>query len=137
MFYHEHMFGVKSDSHRTMAHESPVRLGATAAYTALIVAFVIAWFAEVDIPEYTWQEDVFFVALVLCHPITGFLVKRWWALLLPYLAVPLAMPFAEPDPELFGMTDAGVMLLGAFSAMILVAFGIAVRLTVDTFREPR
>jgi hypothetical protein len=66
----------------------------------------------------------------------GFLVKRWRALFLPYLAVPLAMPFAEPDHEFFGITDAGVMLLGAFFAMLLVAFGIACRLTLDAFREP-
>ena len=104
---------------------------------ALVVAFVIGWFAEIAIPEYTWQEDVFVAVLLLSHPVMGFLVKRWWALFLPYIAVPLAMPFAEPDPELFGITDAGVMLLGAFFVMLLVAFGISCRLTLDAFREPR
>lgn len=105
------------------------------AYALLGIGFAVAYDASVDAPELLLEIVVW--AAVVIHPVFGFLVPRWWALLLPFAGLLAILPFSEPDEELFGITDAGLMFLGGFFAMLLVAFGIAGRLTVDAFREPR
>jgi hypothetical protein len=108
---------------------------AALAYAALAVVFAFTY--ELFDEEESWLVEAYVAAAILIHPIVGALVPRWWMLLLPFIALVVVLPFSEPDPEFQGITDAGVMFLGGFFAMILVAFGIACRLTVDMLREPR
>lgn len=39
----------------------------------------------------------FLVAVVLVHSVTGFVIGRWWAAVLPLLAVIAAIPAGYPD----------------------------------------
>jgi hypothetical protein len=114
-----------------------VRTQAIAALVYAALAIVFAFTYELFDEDDSWLLDIYFAGALLIHPIVGFLVPRWWMLLLPFVALVVVLPFSEPDPEFFGITDAGVMFLGGFFAMILVAFGIGCRLTVDMLREPR
>ena len=108
------------------------------AYASLAAAFVAFWNAEpVAVESEGFLADVFITGLLLVHPITGFVVPRLWALGLPFVALAFSLPISEPDPELMGVTDAGVMFVGGVAAMILMSFGMACRLTLDAFREPR
>jgi hypothetical protein len=117
-----------------------MRLRATAAvaYAALAIAFVVLWETEPAVLEGEGAySEVLLAGLLLVHPVAGFLIPRLWALGLPFVALVVSLPISKPDPELMGITDAGAMFLGGFFAMILVSFGIACRLTLDAFREPR
>ena len=113
-----------------------IRTIAALAYAVLAVVFVFTYESEA-INGYGWVADVYGVVALLAHPVVGFLVPRWWALFLPFVALVVSLPNSEPDPEFFGITDAGVMFLGGFFAMIFIAFGIGCRLTLDMLREPR
>jgi hypothetical protein len=111
---------------------------ATAAvYALLAVVFVFTYESNAlddDVPG--WTGWTYVVAAMLIQPLTGFLIPRLWAFALPFVAFVVSLPFSEPDPEYFGITDAGVMLVGGVTAMILIAFGMACRLTIDAFRNP-
>lgn len=127
------MFGVKVGSLRLIGVPTQTIAALVYAALAIVFAFTYELFDEDD----SWLLDIYFAGALLIHPIVGILVPRWWMLLLPFVALVVVLPFSEPDPEFFGITDAGVMFLGGFFAMILVAFGIGCRLTVDMLREPR
>jgi hypothetical protein len=112
-----------------------IRIVAALVYAALAIVFAFTY--ELFDEDETVLADVYLTGALLVHPLLGFLVTRWWALLLPYIALAVVLPFSEPDPKFFGITDAGVMFLGGFFAMVLIAFGIGCRLTVNMLREPR
>jgi hypothetical protein len=100
--------------------------------------FVVIWETEPALLEdETAADPLIFAGLFLSHPIAGFLIPRLWAFALPFVALVVSLPFSEPDPELMGVTDAGAMFIGGVAALILMAFGMACRLTLDAFREPR
>jgi hypothetical protein len=123
--------------HRAMTRRR-VRTAAAIGYAALAVLFVILWETEPALLEgETSLDPLFGAALLLVHPIAGFLIPRLWAFALPFVALLVSLPFSEPDPELMGVTDSGAMLIGGVAAMILMAFGMSCRLTLDAFREPR
>lgn len=110
---------------------------ATAAfvYVALSIAFVFTYERFDD--DDSRLADAYFTTALLVQPVLGFLAPRWWALLLPYVALAAVLPFSKPDPEFFGVTDAGLMFGAGFFGMVLVAFGAGCRLTLDMLREPR
>ena len=77
------------------------------------------------------------VGLVVLHVATGFGTARWWAVLLPAVAVLVAIPAGYPDgyrgeplPIWFG--------LAAFSPVgaLLIAAGVGTALTVSRRRRP-
>ena len=127
------MFGVKVGFFRLFR----VRTQTIAALVYAALAIVFAFTYELFDEDESWLGETYVAAAILIHPVVGVLVPRWWMLLLPFVALIVVLPFSEPDPEFFGITDAGFMFLGGFFAMILVAFGIACRLTADMLREPR
>jgi hypothetical protein len=133
VFYHEQVFGVKVASLDSFR----VRTRTIAALIYAGLAIVFAFTYELFDEDESRLADVYFAGALLVHPIVGILVPRWWALLLPFAGLVVVLPFSEADPEFFGITDAGVMFLGGFFAMILIAFGIGCRLTADMLREPR
>jgi len=127
------VFGVKLASLDSFRVRTQTITALVYAALAIIFAFTYELFDE----DESWLVDTYVAAAILIHPIVGALVPRWWMLLLPFVGLVVVLPFSEPDPEFFGLTDAGFMFLGGFFAMILVAFGIACRLTADMLREPR
>lgn len=106
-------------------------------YVVLSVVFVFTWDSAV-LEEDALLGGVYFTVALVIHPVTGFLVPRLWALLLPFVAFVVSLPFnATVEPDWFRITTSGVMLIGGVIAMILMSFGMACRLTLDALREPR
>jgi peptidoglycan/LPS O-acetylase OafA/YrhL len=65
-------------------------------------------------------------ALAALHLATGWGMGRWWAVLLPLLAVPIAIPAGYPErtePELW----IGVAYVVAPAGVALIALAVAVR----------
>lgn len=98
-----------------------------AAYVAAMALYI---YAIVD-PGVTYGSDVAdwfgIAALASLHFATGWGVGRWWAVLLPLLVVPLAVPAGYPDrteaPELWVSTLWAVAPIGP----LLIAVAVAVR----------
>jgi hypothetical protein len=105
-----------------------------AAYAILAVVFAFTW-QRFDESE-SRAAEIYFSAAFLIQPVTGFLLPRLWTFGLPFIPLAAVLPWSEPDPEYFGITDAGVMFIGGFLAMILMSFGMACRLTIEAFRDP-
>ena len=67
------------------------------------------------------------VALAVLHVLVGWLIGRWWAVLLPLLIVPLAIPAGTPSvgedplPVWFGLAmivaPIGAVLIGIAAAL--------------------
>ena len=111
-----------------------LRIATAAVYVGLAVVFVFTY--ESNALEDEVLGWAYVIAAMLIQPITGFLIPRLWAFALPFVAFVVSLPFSEPDPELFGITDAGLMLVGGVIATPLMAFGMACRLTIEAFRNP-
>ena len=110
---------------------------AALAYAFLSVVFVFTWDSAV-LEDDELLGNAYFTVAFSIHPVTGFLIPRPWALLLPWTALVVSLPISEPvDPEWFQITTAGVMFFGGLIAMILMLFGMACRLTLNALREPR
>ena len=103
-------------------------------YATLAVVFAFTW-DYLDEDE-SLGAEVYWYTAFLIQPIAGFLLPRLWAFGLPFIPLAVALPWSEPNPEYFGITDAGVMFFGGFFAMILMSFGMACRLTIEAFRNP-
>jgi hypothetical protein len=100
-----------------------------AAYVAAM-AFFIYGIAD---PNWTFgsegRDALVLVTLVLLHLVTGWGVGRWWALFLPVLAVPLAVPAGYPDrtePQVwigiaYVLAPIGVVLIGLTVALRRIA----------------
>jgi hypothetical protein len=110
-------------------------------YAFLSVIFVLTWDAAL-LEEDILFADAYWAVALLIHPVAGFLIPRLWALLLPWTALAVSLPFSEPvgeefaEPGLDSITTAGVMFFGGVYGTIVLAFGIACRLTFDALREP-
>ena len=104
-------------------------------YAVLAVVFAFAW-ERFDSGDGSLALELSFWAALLIQPVTGFLLPRLLALGLPFIPGIAVLPWSEPDPEFFGVTDAGVMFALGFFAMTLMAFGMACRLTIEAFRNP-
>jgi peptidoglycan/LPS O-acetylase OafA/YrhL len=90
---------------------------------AYVVAMAVYVYAIVD-PAVTFGSDAraaaVGVGLLAVHVATGWAIGRWWAVLLPALAVPVAVPAGYPDrgePELwvpiaFVVAPLGVCVIG-------------------------
>jgi NAD/NADP transhydrogenase beta subunit len=100
-----------------------------AAYVAAMVLFVYL----VADPAVTYGSDVgniaALVGLAVLHAATGWFANRWWAMLLPLVAVLLSVPAGypedrggEPLPIWFGMA-AFVAPVGA----VLISAGVLTR----------
>jgi hypothetical protein len=71
------------------------------------------------------REAVVLVALAGLHLATGWSVGRWWAVLLPALAIPLAIPAGYPErtePQLwigiaYVLVPIGTVLIGVSAAI--------------------
>ena len=106
-------------------------------YAVLSVVFVFTWDSAV-LEDDALLGSIYFTVALLIHPLTGFLVPRLWALLLPFVAFVVSLPVNETvEPDWFRITTSGVMLIGGVIATILMSFGMACRLTLDALREPR
>jgi hypothetical protein len=110
-------------------------------YGLLSVIFVLTWDAAL-LEEDILLADAYWAVALLIHPIAGFLIPRLWALLLPWIALAVSLPFSEPvgeefvEPGFNSITTAGVMFFGGVYGTIVLAFGIACRLTFDALHEP-
>jgi hypothetical protein len=133
VFYHEHVFGV---NFRVAWKSSAMNVQVVTAlgYAVLAVVFVFTHESR------AFESDVFawtyIVVAMLIQIVTGFLIPRLWAYALPFVALVVALPIAEPVEPGMRITDAGVMFIGGVVAMILMSLGMAIRLTIDGFRNP-
>jgi hypothetical protein len=134
VFYHEHVFGVKR---RTMWNipAMNIRVVTALVYAALAATFVFTYESSaLDDEALGWA---YVSAAILVQPVTGFLIPRLWAFALPFVALVVSLPVSEPvEPGVLPITDAGIMFLGGIFAMILIAFGMTFRLTIEAFRNP-
>ena len=105
-------------------------------YAVLAVVFAFAWERFDSVEEDSLALELYFWAAILIQPVTGFLLPRLWAFGLPFIPGIAVLPWSEPDQEFFGITDAGLMFAGGFFALLLMAFGMACRLTIEAFRNP-
>jgi peptidoglycan/LPS O-acetylase OafA/YrhL len=102
-----------------------------AAGVALYAALTAAWIygiANTSLGESGSAGPVWLAVLGAIHVAAGFVVRRWWALLLPVLAVLLAVPAGFPPVEkgepfpiwltlaLFALPEALPVALGVFAA---------------------
>ena len=116
-------------------------------YALLSVVFVLTWDAAA-LEEDILLADAYWAVAFWIHPVAGFLIPRLWALLLPWTALAVSLPISEPvghelveselllEPGMLQITTAGVMFFGGVYGTIVLAFGIACRLTFDALREP-
>ncbi len=112
-----------------------VERAAAIVYACLAVAYgVVAVSENVRIGEDVGR--VLFIGVIVLQPIAGFLIPRFWALGLPFIAPVVALAFSEPDPG-GGRLGILLMFMASFVGMVLLAFGIGCRLTLDMLREPR
>jgi hypothetical protein len=105
-------------------------------YAALAVVFAFTWDHSHLYEDESLGAELYWCAAFLIQPLAGFLLPRLWALGLPFVPLAVVLPWSEPNREYFGVTDAGMMFFGGFFAMILMAFGMACRLTIEAFHNP-
>jgi hypothetical protein len=136
VFYHEHLFGVNVERFWNIADVN-VRTVTAIVYALLAVVFVFTYDSNAVHANETFAW-IYFDAAFFIQPLTGFLIPRFWAFALPFVAFVASLPISQPidHSELSPITDAGVMLAGGVIAMILMSFGMACRLTIEAFRNP-
>ena len=103
-------------------------------YVVLAVVFVFTYESRAfDNEVFAWT---YIVGAMLIQVVTGFLIPRLWAFALPFVALVVSLPISEPVEPGMRITDAGVMFIGGIAAMILMSLGMAMRLTIEGFRNP-
>lgn len=103
-------------------------------YVVLAVVFVFTYEGRAfDNEVFAWT---YIVGAMLIQVVTGFLIPRLWAFALPFVALVVSLPISEPVEPGMRITDAGVMFIGGIAAMILMSLGMAMRLTIEGFRNP-
>lgn len=103
-------------------------------YTVLAVVFVFTYESRAFGNEvFAW---IYIIVAMLIQVVTGFLIPRLWAFALPFVALVVSLPISEPVEPGMRITDAGVMFIGGIAAMILMSLGMAIRLTIEGFRNP-
>lgn len=103
-------------------------------YTVLAVVFVFNYESRAfDNEVFAW---IYIIVAMLIQVVTGFLIPRLWAFALPFVALVVSLPISEPVEPGMRITDAGVMFIGGIAAMILMSLGMAIRLTIEGFRNP-
>ena len=103
-------------------------------YVVLAVVFVFTYESRAfDNEVFAWT---YIIVAMLIQVATGFLIPRLWAFALPFVALVVSLPISEPVEPGMRITDAGVMFIGGIAAMILMSLGMAMRLTIEGFRNP-
>lgn len=103
-------------------------------YAVLAVVFVSTYESRAfDNEVFAWT---YIIVAMLIQVVTGFLIPRLWAFALPFVALVVSLPISEPVEPGMRITDAGVMFIGGIAAMILMSLGMAMRLTIEGFRNP-
>ena len=103
-------------------------------YMILAVVFVFTYESRAfDNEVFAWT---YIVGAMLIQVVTGFLIPRLWAFALPFVALVVSLPISEPVEPGMRITDAGVMFIGGIAATILMSLGMAMRLTIEGFRNP-
>lgn len=103
-------------------------------YMVLAVVFVFTYESRAfDNEVFAWT---YIIVAMLIQVATGFLIPRLWAFALPFVALVVSLPISEPVEPGMRITDAGVMFIGGIAAMILMSLGMAMRLTIEGFRNP-
>lgn len=103
-------------------------------YAVLAVVFVFTYESRAfDNEVFAWT---YIIVAMLIQVVTGFLIPRLWAFALPFVALVVSLPISEPVEPGMRITDAGVMFIGGIAAMILMSLGMAIRLTIEGFRNP-
>ena len=103
-------------------------------YVVLAVVFVFTYESRAfDNEVFAWT---YIVGAMLIQVVTGFLIPRLWAFALPFVALVVSLPISEPVEPGMRITDAGVMFIGGIAATILMSLGMAMRLTIEGFRNP-
>lgn len=103
-------------------------------YMVLAVVFVFTYESRAfDNEVFAWT---YIIVAMLIQVATGFLIPRLWAFALPFVALVVSLPISEPVEPGMRITDAGVMFIGGIAAMILMSLGMAIRLTIEGFRNP-
>lgn len=103
-------------------------------YAVLAVVFVFTYEGRAfDNEVFAWT---YIIVAMLIQVVTGFLIPRLWAFALPFVALVVSLPISEPVEPGMRITDAGVMFIGGIAAMILMSLGMAMRLTIEGFRNP-
>jgi hypothetical protein len=104
-----------------------MRYGWVAVYLWLDVAF-IAWAVYGD--ESGGRVGLgLLAAAVLVHPLLGFAIGSYWALLLPFLPALMALPAGTPDGSEWSVS-ASLAFLAVFQSVLLV-FGVVARQVRD------
>lgn len=101
-------------------------------YAVLAVVFVFTYESRA-FEVFAWA---YIVVAMSIQVVTGFLIPRLWAFALPFVALVVSLPISEPVEPGMRITDAGVMFIGGIAAMILMSLGMAIRLTIEGFRNP-
>ena len=105
-------------------------LASATAYLALMTIWIYAVVDRTEADRTAWLLP----ALVLLQIAVGFVVGRWWAVVLPLLLVPISIPAgyppitpdsAEPFPVFFSVGVAAVF------AVPLVVLGLAARIVYE------
>ena len=103
-------------------------------YVVLAVVFVFTYESRAfDNEVFAWT---YIIGAMLIQVVTGFLIPRLWAFALPFVALVVSLPISEPVEPGMRITDAGVMFIGGIAATILMSLGMAMRLTIEGFRNP-
>ena len=103
-------------------------------YMILAVVFVFTYESRAfDNEVFAWT---YIIVAMLIQVATGFLIPRLWAFALPFVALVVSLPISEPVEPGMRITDAGVMFIGGIAATILMSLGMAMRLTIEGFRNP-
>ena len=102
-------------------------VGVAGAYVAVVVGWVYGIIEQVDAADDEPWLLVSYAGLAVLHFVVGYLLARWWAVLLPAIPIPLAVPTGYvPDTRPEFPIWMGLALLAPFGCALLLA-GVALR----------
>jgi hypothetical protein len=105
-----------------------MRYGWVALYLGLDVAFIVSLAAFGD--ESAGRAGLgLLVAATLVHPLLGFAIGSYWALLLPFVPALMALPAGTPDGGEWSLS-ASLTLVAVFQSVLLVP-GVVARQVRD------
>ena len=112
------------------------RLGQQLLGAAVYLALMTLWVYGVAGGADTYWSAWLLLLVAFAQLAAGFVVRSWWAILLPVLVVVISVPAGQPDstpgevafPLWFGLAFAALL------AMPLVAVGVAARKVPDRWQ---
>lgn len=113
-----------------MSRSAVVAAGAAIGY---LVFVGLSLFGAIEVPS--WSQGTVFAVLALQHLALGLLTGRWWAVLLPPVALAAAfLPFA---PKPYEGPYVVLAVLAGIPEVLIVAVGVGVRKVAGECAPPR